>query len=284
VDKSITDVLVNSCSPIQIEGRDGLITTSVKFATEEELRAFAKELIQAAGARIDISKPFAEITLASEYGLLRVHCILGGECSIGTQLAIRRHSVNTFSLEQLLEENFLTIEQLRVLREIIQSGKNFVIAGATGSGKSTLLRAMLNEITSERIITIEDARELHLTKAVSLFTRSNNHEGVGAITLSQLLREALRMRPDRIVIGEARGEELAVLLQALNTGHSGTGFTIHANSADEVLARMLAMLAIGNIQPGLGRMMIGSALDYVIYLTKSPKRQLLTIQKLVNHA
>ena len=279
-DPEINDVLVNSTSAIQVEGSSGLRNTEFHFESEEELKLFARELIQSNGSRVDLSKPFAEVTIKSEYGLLRIHCILGGECSIGTQLSIRRHSVQSLTLRHLLDTRFLNSVQLSLLGKIVAGKQNFVIAGATGSGKTTLLRAMLLEITDERIITIEDSRELNLANAVSLFTRTNNHEGVGEISLNQLLREALRMRPDRIVIGEARGEELAVLLQALNTGHSGAGFTIHANSADEVVARMLAMLASGNIQPGLGRMMITSSVDYVIYLGKAPARQVLSIQRL----
>jgi len=279
-DPDVTDLLVNSTNAIEVERNGTLHKTENKFDSESTLTTFAKELLQNAGARIDLTKPYAEASIQTDYGLLRVHCIIGGECSNGTQLSIRRHSSSSITLNQMLLAKFITQEQIELLRWIVQNKQNFVIAGATGSGKTTLLRAMLAEISHERIISIEDARELHLESAVSLFTRANNHEGVGEISLTQLLRESLRMRPDRIIIGEARGEELAVLLQALNTGHCGAGFTIHANNADEVLSRMLSMLAMANIQPGLGRMMITSAVQYVIFLTKQLSRKVLSIQKL----
>jgi pilus assembly protein CpaF len=222
------------------------------------------------------------VSLNTEFGLLRFHCVLGGECSENTQISIRRHSAIAFSLDDLVQRDFVSQAQATKLKQILLSQENFVIVGGTGSGKTTLLRALMNECSVERVITIEDLAELELFgNAVALRTRAANHEGVGAITTSALLREALRMRPDRIVIGEVRGEELLVLIQALNTGHSGAGFTLHANSAEETLPRMLAILAATGLQPKLAKVLMSAALHWVIEVRRTPEgRSVLAIERL----
>jgi pilus assembly protein CpaF len=169
------------------------------------------------------------------------------------------------------------MDQLDQLSGIIQRKENFVIIGGTGSGKTTLLKAMLNQAAQERVITIEDAPELNLSgNAVSLTTRLANQEGVGEISIAQLLREALRMRPDRLVVGEARGEELLVLLQAMNTGHSGAGFTLHANSVTDAMPRMLAILAGVGVKPELGRLLVSSAITWVIEVKRMDSNRAVT--------
>ena len=174
-------------------------------------------------------------------------------------------------LSELKSVGCISSAQLALITEILKSRKNFVIAGATGSGKTTLLRAMLNAVSTERIITIEDSLELEILNSVSLHSRAANQEGFGEISLEKLVREALRMRPDRIAVGEARGEELAGLLQAMNTGHTGAGLTLHANGVDEAVPRMLSLLAKSGITPSLGRMMIASSIDYILLMEKNPR-------------
>ena len=280
-DEHVSDVMVDSDKPIWIEKNGELQETSHHFASEAACRDFTRHLIQENDSRIDLAKPFAEINLNSEFGLVRVHALLGGECSFGTQLSIRRHPQDFYTIQDLQKLNFISEGQLPVLQEIIRLKKNFVIVGATGSGKTTLLRAMLMEITKERLIVIEESSELRVPGSVELFTRISNQEGVGEIGLAELAKQALRMRPDRLVLGEARGQEVAVLLQALNTGHSGAGFTLHANGISETVPRLLTLLAQQNIQPSLGRMMIGSAVEVVIEVIKSPDRQVASIETLV---
>jgi pilus assembly protein CpaF len=279
----VTDILISSAEDWLVEKAGQLRKVTSAFKSERELCDWAIAVIRFGGSRIDIAKPIAEVTLKTEHGLLRFHCVLGGECSESTQISIRRHSVKQFAVRDLVNENFITEEQAKLLSAILQAKENFVIVGGTGSGKTTLLRALLQECSKERVITIEDSAELELREnAVSLRTRSANHEGVGEINTSLLLREALRMRPDRLVIGEVRGQELLVLLQALNTGHSGAGFTLHANSASEAVSRMLAILAVAGMKPELSKVLISAALHWVIEVKRTPAgRAVFAIERLV---
>jgi pilus assembly protein CpaF len=278
----ITDILISSAEDWLVEKAGQLRQVTSPFKSEQELRDWAIAVIRIGGSRIDIAKPIAEVSLKTEHGLIRFHCVLGGECSESTQISIRRHSAKHFALRDLVNENFITEEQAKLLSAILEAKENFVIVGGTGSGKTTLLRAFLQECSKERVITIEDLAELELTEnAVSLRTRSANHEGAGEISTSLLLREALRMRPDRLVIGEVRGQELLVLLQALNTGHSGAGFTLHANSASEAVSRMLAILAVAGMKPKLSKVLISAALHWVIEVRRTPAgRTVVAIERL----
>ncbi len=276
-DHRVTDVLFDGSVSVLIEREGRLEKVDNPFASEEGVVYWTKQLLRANGSRLDIAKPISEITLDSEFGLLRIHAVLQGECSKRTQVSIRRHQAASLTLQDLVSSSSVTKEQLDLLFGIIKSKDNFVIIGGTGSGKTTLLKAMLTQVTQERVITIEDAPELNLLgNAVSLTTRLANHEGVGEISIAQLLREALRMRPDRLVIGEARGEELLVLLQAMNTGHSGAGFTLHANSVTDALPRMLAILAGVGVNPELGRLLIASSIPWVIEVKRVDSRRVVS--------
>lgn len=282
----VTDVLISGSKKTLVERAGQLQEVSNVFESEEALRNWAVLVIRSGGGRIDISKPISEVSLNTDWGLLRFHCVLGGECSVGTQISIRRHSSKHFQLSDLVATSFLSDEQLVILKQILIEKSNFVIVGGTGTGKTTLLRALMNDCSAERIITIEDSPELELSgNAIALKTRMANHEEVGAVTTSALLREALRMRPDRLVIGEVRGEELLVLLQALNTGHSGSGFTLHANSIAEVGPRMLAILAGVGMQPSLAKVLISASVNWAIEVKRmSAGREVVAIERLViNH-
>lgn len=279
----VTDVLISGSRKTLVERAGQLQEVSNVFESEEELRNWAVLVIRSGGGRIDISKPISEVSLNTDWGLLRFHCVLGGECSNDTQISIRRHYSKHFQLSDLVASKFLSDEQLAMIKQILIEKSNFVIVGGTGTGKTTLLRALMNDCSAERIITIEDSPELELSgNAIALKTRMANHEEVGAITSSALLREALRMRPDRMVIGEVRGEELLVLLQALNTGHSGSGFTLHANSISEVVPRMLAILAGVGMQPSLAKVLISASIHWAIDVKRlSAGRELVAIERLV---
>jgi pilus assembly protein CpaF len=279
----ITDVLIAGAKKTLVERAGQLQEVTSVFESEEDLRNWAVLVIRSGGGRIDISKPISEVSLNTEWGLLRFHCVLGGECSNDTQISIRRHSTKHFQLSDLVATNFLSDEQVLILKQILIEKSNFVIVGGTGTGKTTLLRALMNDCSAERIITIEDSPELELSgNTIALKTRMANHEEVGAVTNSALLREALRMRPDRLVIGEVRGEELLVLLQALNTGHSGSGFTLHANSISEVVPRMLAILAGVGMQPSLAKVLISASIHWAIEVKRlATGREVVAIERLV---
>lgn len=280
-DPQITDVLFDGHVSLMVERVGVLEKASNPFDDETGVENWARALLGNNGSRLDIAKPVSEVSLSSEYGLLRVHAVLGGECSKRTQVSIRRHSVAALTLRDLANNSAITEEQYELLLQIAGSRENFVVIGGTGSGKTTLLNAMLGEVSQERVITIEDAAELSLEgNSVALITRSANHEGIGEIGLGQLVREALRMRPDRIVVGEARGEELLVLLQAMNTGHSGSGFTLHANSIEDVWPRMLAILVGTGASSEFSRLLVSSALSWVIQVQRlNGKRAVTAIER-----
>jgi pilus assembly protein CpaF len=281
-DPLVTDVLIDGHNSIQVERNGKLALAANPFEDELEVVSWIRALLRKHGTRLDTAKPISETTFDSEHGLLRVHAVLGGECSKTTQISIRKHTSSQLSLLDLLAQSSITELQLSTLLEIVNGRENFVIIGGTGSGKTTLLKAILADVSSERIITIEDAAELNLRgNCVGLVTREVNHEGLGEITLGQLVRESLRMRPDRLVIGEARGQELLVLLQAINTGHNGSGFTLHANSINDALPRMLAILVGSGVSMEFARLLISSSITWVIEIQRvSGKRIVSEIKRL----
>jgi pilus assembly protein CpaF len=230
------------------------------FQTHDELKAFAIELAGSARKRLDYASPFADVAVGS----LRYHLALplaAGEVHI----SVRKHQVADRSLETLLEQPTRWGE---TLRRLSASKANFLICGGTGSGKTTLLRAMLQLAELDRIVTVEDVGELELSNAnvVSLLTRQANTDGAGQIDLQRLVIESLRMKPDRIAVGEVRGAELVPMLQALNSGHRGSATTIHANQADAVPARLVGIGLLGGLSPATTAHLAASAFDYVIAL------------------
>ncbi|MFM6971580.1 MAG: CpaF family protein [Rhodoluna sp.] len=236
----ITDLLINGHRDLWIGNSPGrLVRGQSPFESEAELGGLAQHLISAGGRHLDQANPFADVTLAG----YRIHAALASGCVPETHMSIRVHANKNFSLQQLFDSGGISEVQLSRLREILHSGESFLIAGATGSGKTTLLRAMLAECGDERIIALEDVAELNLANVhfVALQTRQPNIEGRGEITLERLVRESLRMNPDRLVVGEVRGAELLAMLQALNTGHRGAA-TVHANSIEDVLVRLHSMV------------------------------------------
>jgi pilus assembly protein CpaF len=224
-------------------------------------------LIELGGRRLDQANPFADVSLP---GGLRVHAVLKSACTESTLVSIRLHSTNPLSLESLLEAS-ATSAQFELIQEIALSGQSFLISGATGTGKTTLLRSMLQE-TNERVIAVEDVTELSGTNIICLQTKPKNIEGQGEITLQDLVRQALRMRPDRICIGEVRGEELVPMLQALNTGHRGAT-TVHANSLEQVPERLLSIATQQGMKERTLSRLVASAFDWVIALSADRGRR-----------
>ena len=258
--QSVTDILLSQDGCL-IDFGAGLTSQREHLLSEPELQQLARELIELGGRRLDHANPFADVALP---GGLRVHAVLKSGCSEQTQISIRLHNSKIKNLDQLLRGPFVTRSQRNQIQQIVESGESFLIAGATGSGKTTLLKAML-AATSQRVIAVEDVTELKHENIICLQTRTKNIEGQGEISLDQLVRESLRMRPDRLVVGEVRGAELISMLQALNTGHRGAT-TIHANSLSQVPQRLATINATFGVSENAFTQMVVSAFDWVIAL------------------
>ena len=237
----VTDLLINGHEQVWLQRAGGPLESAPSpFESEDELARLAQVLVASAGRHLDQANPFADASIA---GTIRVHASLASACHPKTLLSVRVHLDRHFGLAELQASGMFGEPELQLLRQIIGRRENFLIAGGAGAGKTTLLRAMLAECRGDRVIAVEDVAEIGLQVGhfISLQTRQSNIEGAGEIDLEKLVREALRMRPDRIVVGEVRGPELLVMVQALNTGHRGGGATIHANSFESVVDRVGAI-------------------------------------------
>lgn len=267
----VTDLLVNGHSRVFVQRGNSPVLEPVPspFEDEAQLGQLAQQLIAQGGRHLDQANPFADVALGPKSGGgLRVHAALASGCNPDTHLSIRVHLNRHFGLGQLADFGMVGEAQLGQLREILERKESFLISGATGSGKTTLLRAMLAECTGERIIALEDVAELGLQSAsfISLQTRQSNIEGRGEISLERLVRESLRMRPDRLAVGEVRGAELLVMLQALNTGHRGAGATIHANSLADVMPRVNAIARNAGLDAESIAEQMRSAFSWIIHV------------------
>ena len=273
-DPAVTDICLSS-GFTQVDSGSGLKTIQKLVLTEAELSELAKDLIELGGRRLDQANPFADVCLP---GGLRVHAALKSACTDSTLVSIRLHSTKPMTLQALLSGEFATSAQAELIQEISNSRQSFLIAGATGTGKTTLLRAMLQE-NDERVIAVEDVTELSGANIICLQTKPKNIEGQGEITLEDLVRQALRMRPDRICIGEVRSQELVPMLQALNTGHCGAT-TLHANSLEQVPERLISIAAQQQINEATLSRLVASAFDWVIALSaEQGKRKISGIGK-----
>jgi pilus assembly protein CpaF len=268
--EQVTDILLSESEQL-VDYGNGLVQLTGFQISETELSAIARELIELGGRRLDLANPFADVSLP---GGLRVHAVLKSGCSEQTLISIRLHQAKTISLEELFCSLTASPPQQITIREIAESGESFLISGPTGSGKTTLLRTMLSG-TKERVIAVEDVTELAGNNIVCLQSRSINVEGQGGITLEQLVREALRMRPDRLVVGEVRGLELMAMLQALNTGHRGAT-TIHANNLFQVPQRLSTIKADLAISDTSFFKMVAAAFDWVISLEVKAGRRVVS--------
>jgi pilus assembly protein CpaF len=269
-DPSISDILVNSHRQVYIERNGILEPTPIQFRDDQHLMTIIDRIVSAVGRRIDESSPMVDARLPDGS---RVNAIIPPLAIDGPSLSIRRFGRDRLKADDLVRNRTLTSPMLELLKGCIQSRLNMLISGGTGAGKTTLLN-MLSQFISdrERIITIEDAAELqlHQRHVVRLETRPPNIEGQGAIRQRQLVINALRMRPDRILVGEVRGEEALDMLQAMNTGHEGSLTTIHANTPRDALSRMETMVAMANLNlpESAIRHQITSAIDVIAQVSR----------------
>lgn len=268
-DKTITDILVNGANQVCVDRGDGIEDTAYKFENDTQVRQLAQRLALSVGRRLDQSSPFVDARLESG---IRLHACLFPISKPGTSISLRIPRAKTFTLEELVDLGTINQEIKEILKEIIVKKFSFVITGGTGSGKTTLLNTMLSECEeNERILIVEDSNELKPNHKyrISLEGRPANLEGKGAITMKDLIRQALRMRPDRLVVGEVRGAEVIDWLSALNTGHDGGAGTLHANSPQDVPVRFESLaLAAGLNRDGL-HAQLNSAIEYVIHISRT---------------
>jgi pilus assembly protein CpaF len=269
-DSSISDILVNTHKQVYIERNGILEPTPIQFRDDQHLMTVIDRIVSAVGRRVDESSPMVDARLPDGS---RVNAIIPPLAIDGPALSIRRFGRERLKSEDLVRNRSLTSQMLELLKGCVQARLNMLISGGTGAGKTTLLN-MLSQYVSdrERIITIEDAAELqlHQRHVVRLETRPPNIEGQGAIRQRQLVINALRMRPDRIMVGEVRGEEALDMLQAMNTGHEGSLTTIHANTPRDALSRLETMVAMANLNlpESAIRRQIASAIDVVIQVSR----------------
>lgn len=263
----VTDVLVNGPESVWIDRGRGLERVTVRFPDDDAIRRLAQRLAAQAGRRLDAAAPFVDAALADG---TRLHAVLPPLVSHPT-LSLRVLARERRSLADLVLAGAMPPALADVLRALVLARLPFVITGGTGSGKTTLLGALLSEAPrAERIVLIEDAAELVVSHphVVRMMARAPNVEGAGTVGLSDLVRNALRMRPDRLVVGEFRGAEMIELLVALNTGHDGGAATMHANSAADVPSRMTALGLLGGVQSEAVVALVASALDVVVHLRR----------------
>lgn len=272
-DESVSEILVNGANDIWFERGSQLLPWAGKFSGEESLRRYARRLLAPHGRKADQRTPFADAVLA---GGIRVHVAVPPITRNGICISIRKPPPRPWTLARLEESGTLNKETAKLLAELVRERKNIFLCGGTGSGKTSLLSALLAEVPpSERILALEDVAEIRVEHPhfLALEARPPNQEGEGELPLPRLLREALRMRPDRLVVGECRGAEALHLLMALHSGHKGSMGTIHANSTRDALHRleMLALLAAENMREAPLRSLIASCIQVVIHLEKGPR-------------
>jgi pilus assembly protein CpaF len=283
-DQTISDILVNGCNNVFIERRGKLEKTVARFRDSAHLMRIIEKIVSAVGRRVDESSPLVDARLADGS---RVNVIIPPLALDGPIMSIRRFGADPLMVDDLVEAGALTLPIVELLRGVVSSRLNILISGGTGSGKTTLLNVVSGFIPGgERIVTIEDSAELQLKQehVVRLETRPSNIEGKGQINQRDLVINSLRMRPDRIIVGEVRGAEALDMLQAMNTGHDGSLTTIHANTPRDALTRVETMVAMAGLDmPQRSvRNQLASAIDVVIQLSRlsDGKRKLVSFQEI----
>lgn len=274
-DPTINDILVNGYRTVFVERGGVLEPTNVRFKDERHLLRIIQKIVSAVGRRIDESAPLCDARLADGS---RVNAIIPPLAIDGCSLSIRKFAKVPISIDRLIQLGTMPEPFAQVLKGIVAARRNVLISGGTGSGKTTLLNAMSSFVDNrERIVTIEDSAELQLQQrhVVRLETRPPNIEGKGEVTQRDLVKNALRMRPDRIIVGEVRAGEAFDMLQAMNTGHEGSMTTVHANSPRDALARVEQMIGMSGIDvsPRSARSQIASAIHIVIQIARLPDGQ-----------
>jgi pilus assembly protein CpaF len=269
-DHTISDILVNTYKVVYIERRGVLERTDIQFNDDQHLMRIIERIVSRVGRRVDESSPMVDARLPDGS---RVNAIIPPLALDGPMLSIRRFGRDPLTADDLLSNKSLTTPMLELLKAAVQGKLNVLISGGTGAGKTTLLNVVSAYIPeAERVVTIEDAAELQLKQhhVVRLETRPPNIEGKGAVKQRQLVINSLRMRPDRIIVGEVRGEEALDMLQAMNTGHEGSLTTVHANNPRDALSRIETMVAMANLNlPDKAiRQQIASAINVVVQVTR----------------
>lgn len=269
-DESITEVMVNGPKQVYVERGGKIYLTEVKFRDDDHVMHIIDKIVSPLGRRVDESSPYVDARLMDGS---RVNAIIPPLSLVGPTITIRKFATNPYTVNDLMRFGTLTPNMTKFLEAAVKGRLNIIISGGTGSGKTTLLNVLAGYIPeSDRIITVEDAAELRLGQdhVVSLETRAVNIEGKGAITIRDLVRNCLRMRPDRIVVGEVRGGEALDMLQAMNTGHDGSLTTGHANSPRDMLARMETMVMMAGMELPLKaiRQQVASAIDLIVHSSR----------------
>ncbi len=268
-DPCVTDVLVNGDTGVWSDRGGGLEESGVVLSDERTVRRLAVRLAGLAGRRLDDASPWVDGLLP---GGVRLHAVLPPLVEGGPHVSLRVPRSVAPTLRALQGWGALDDEARQVLEAVVRARLSFVVTGGTGSGKTTLLAAMLARVDArERVVVVEDVRELRVDHphVVHLQGRSNNVEGRGEVTLTTLVRQSLRMRPDRVVVGEVRGAEVRELLAALNTGHEGGCGTLHANNAADLVSRVEALGALAAMTPSAVHAQLASAIEVVLHVTRS---------------
>ena len=269
----VTDVIVNGPTQVWIDRGDGLTLTDVVFPSDADVRHLAQRLAAAAGRRLDEASPFVDARLPDG---VRLHCVLPPVAVEGTLISLRIPPRRAFTVEELVARGSVDAAGAELLAAMVRARLAILISGGTGSGKTTILSTLLGLVDPrERIVIVEDSTELspRHPHAVRLQARVPNIEGAGQVTLRDLVRQALRMRPDRLVLGEVRGAEVVDLLAAMNTGHEGGMGTVHANSAADVPARLEALGLVAGLDRMAIHALVAAAVDVVMHLGRNPTGQ-----------
>lgn len=264
----VSDILVNGPGPVWMDRGVGPERTAIVLPDEASVRRLAQRLVNACGRRLDDAQPFADARLADG---TRLHAVLPPLAPHGTHLSLRLPPRRTFTLAELVGAGSLSGPAAELLHALVDSRLAFVVTGGTGTGKTTILSTLLSLVDpSERIVLVEDASELRPQHphVVRLEARLPNAEGAGGVDLSDLVRQALRMRPDRLVVGEVRGREVVDLLAALNTGHEGGCSTVHANRTEHVPARFEALGSAAGLSRPAVHSQLAAAVDAVVHLRR----------------
>lgn len=269
-DPDVTDIVVNGPGAVYLDRGDGLERTAITFPDDDAVRRLAQRLAAAGGRRLDDACPYVDVRLRDG---TRCHAVLAPVARPGTALSLRVPARRGFTLDELVQQGTVSPGGAQLLRAVIASRAAFLVTGGTGSGKTTLLASLLGLVDpTERLVIVEDSSELRPDHphVVGLEGRPANVEGSGAVTLRDLVRQALRMRPDRLIVGEVRGGEVVELLAALNTGHDGGCGTVHANAAAELPARMEALGVAAGLRRDALHSQLAAAVDVVVHLVRPP--------------